>query len=151
MKCEEGRENYGALIWKLGKSRRWKIEEKTVKSEKAVTCKPTKQSNTHASRRRGGKSTADTATPIPAPKTPNIGDNAPLPVMIGHGFNKFRDITYIDPSDVPILGLCFQMGVAKESIRKGVLDIEEECEKKLPSLLFSDRHAIKVWLSAWME
>ena len=74
MKCEEGRENYGALIWKLGKSRRWKIEEKTVKSEKAVTCKPTKQSNTHASRRRQGKyAAAATDTPIPAPKTREKG------------------------------------------------------------------------------
>ena len=148
VKCEEGRVNDGDLIWKLVKSRRRKREEKTVKAEKAATSKPTKRANTHASRRRGGKSTADTATPIPAPKTPNIGDNAPLPVMIGHGFNKFRDITYIDPSDVPILGLCFQMGVAKESIRKGVLDIEEECEKKLPSLLVSYHHDITAWLTS---
>ena len=132
----------------MGKSRRRKREEKTVKAENAATRKPTKRSNTNASRRRGEKSTTDTATPVPAPKTPDIGDNAPRPVMMGHGFNKFRDRNYIDPSDVPILGVCFQMGVAKESIRKGVLEIEKVCEKKLPSLPVPDHHTNTDWLTS---
>ena len=33
VKYEEGRENYGALIWNLGNYHRRKMEDKTVKSE----------------------------------------------------------------------------------------------------------------------
>ena len=71
--------------------------------------------------------------------------------MMVHGLNTFWDRNYIDPAAVPTLEACFQMGVAKDINRKGILEMEEECEKKLPSLLFSDRHAIKAWLSAWTE
>ena len=117
-----------------------------------MTHKPTNRSNTHALWRIGGKyAAAATATTIPAPNTRGKGDNYPCTMMMGHGFNNFRDINYINPAVVPILKACFQMGVEKESNIKGVLEMEEECEKKLPSLLFSDRHAIKAWLSAWTE
>ena len=71
--------------------------------------------------------------------------------MMGHGFSNLRDINYIGPAAVTTIEACFQMGVAKDINRKGILEMEEECEKKLPSLLFSDRHAIKAWLSAWTE
>ena len=90
VKIEEGRENYGALIWKLGKYQRQKVEDKSVKVEKSATHKTEIRSNTHALRRRGGKYVAaNTANPIPEPKSRNTGDNAPRPVMMGHGFNKF--------------------------------------------------------------
>ena len=72
-------------------------------------------------------------------------------MMMGHGFNNFRDINYINPAVVPILKACFQMGVEKESNIKGVLEMEEECEKKLPYLLVPYRHAIKDWLYAQLE
>ena len=77
VRCEEGSKNDSDLILKLGKSYRRKREEKSVKEEKATTRKPTKRSNTYASRRGGGKCASDTTTPIPAPKMCNIGDKCP--------------------------------------------------------------------------
>ena len=116
------------------------------------TCNPKKRSNTHASRKRGCKSAdAATATHIPAPKTRDIGYNAPFPVMMGHGFNNFRGSNYIDLAVVPILEAYFQMGVENYSNRKGLLEMEKECEKKLTPLLVPDRHAITAWLYSLLE
>ena len=42
---------------------------------------------------------------------------------MGHGFNNFWDINYINPAVVPILEEWFQMGVEKESNRKGVIEM----------------------------
>ena len=87
-----GEKNDGDLIWKLVNSCRQKRDEKSVKADKSETHNLTKQSNMHASQRRGGKYAASaTATPIPAPKKRNIGYNTPCPMMIGHSFNTFWD------------------------------------------------------------
>ena len=67
--------------------------------------------------------------------------------MLGHGFNNFWDRNYIDPNAIPIPKACFQLGVANESNRKGVLEMEEECEKSILYLLVPDSYYITSWLS----
>ena len=62
--------------------------------------------------------------------------------MLGHCFNNFWDRNYIDPNAIPIPKACFQLGVANESNRKGVLEMEEEHEKNMPSLIFPYCHSI---------
>ena len=71
--------------------------------------------------------------------------------MMGHGFNNFWDINYIDPAAVPILEAYFQMGVYNYSNRKGLLEMEKECEKKLTSLLVPDRHSVTACLYSLLE
>ena len=81
----------------------------------------------------------------------DIGDNSPRPVMMGHSFNNFQDINHIDPAAVPILEESFQMDVEKDINRKDILEMEEDCEKNLPSLFVPNCHAIIAWLSARLE
>ena len=81
-------------------------------------------------------------------KMRDIGDNYPHPVMMGHGFNNFRDSNYIGPSDVPILEALFQIGMEKGSNRMGVIEMEEDFENNLQSLLVPNYHAITAWLYA---
>jgi len=67
-------------------------------------------------------------------------------LMMGHGLKRTRDSNEVDPVAEEILEELFQCGVAKESNRKGVLEMEEQCGRDMPSLLVPPRSAIAAWL-----
>ena len=67
-------------------------------------------------------------------------------LMMGHGLKNFRDSNEVDSVAAGILEEQFQCGVAKESNRKGVLEMEEECARQMPSLLVPPRTTIAAWL-----
>lgn len=80
----------------------------------------------------------------------NSNDALASYVWQGHGLVS-RDGNELDPAVDPILEMCFQQGVARESNRKGVLEMEEMCIAQLPFLLVPHRQDICAWLSSRLE
>jgi len=70
---------------------------------------------------------------------------------MGNGLTESRKQSPLDAITVSILERLFQAGVQKSSRRKGVLEMAEECQKELPSLLAPDELAIGSWLSSRVE
>jgi hypothetical protein len=59
----------------------------------------------------------------------------------------FRSVTILDDVVKKVLEEQFQKGVLKTSNRKGVLEMVEECGKKVPTLMAPSMHEVNSWLS----
>jgi hypothetical protein len=84
-----------------------------------------------------------------ADATPCTGEedtmNTPL---MGHGLVTYRAQTLLDPVVKEILEVQYQMGVAKSSARKGVLEMVEACKDKVPAFMSPSIETGSSWLSS---
>jgi hypothetical protein len=69
-------------------------------------------------------------TPFQAPATVSVDEE----LIMGHGLQTFRSVTILDDVVKKVLEEQFQKGVLKTSNRKGVLEMVEECGKKVPNI-----------------
>ena len=135
------------------RKRKQKVREEIEARKQARLEKmpPNKRAKAERKQSANGK-----AKPIPVvvgtvPKADgDSNDDLASYVHMGHGLVS-RDRTEMDPAVEPILEECFQFGVAKESNRKGVLEMEEVCISRLPFLLVPHRQDICSWLSTRPE
>jgi hypothetical protein len=70
---------------------------------------------------------------------------------MGHGLVDAQDSTIIDAVALHILEHQYSLGVARESNRKGIFDMHQACENKMPSLLVPDPLDIARWLAGRLK
>jgi hypothetical protein len=81
----------------------------------------------------------------PATKTINLDSGRRA--FMGHGLVTWRTVNVLDPIIKEILEEQYEKGVANSSNRKGVLEMVEACESRVPLLLLPSINSVSGWLS----
>jgi hypothetical protein len=72
-------------------------------------------------------------------------------LLMGHGLITHRSITVLDDASKSVLDKEFQCGVDRASNRKGVLEMVEKCETKMPELLRPSVHEVISWYTSRLK
>jgi hypothetical protein len=81
------------------------------------------------------------------PATLTLGRASSRRVLLGHGLVTWRTVNVLNPTTKEILEEQHQKGVANSSNRKGVLEMVEACESRVPLLLLPSIQSVSGWLS----
>jgi hypothetical protein len=81
------------------------------------------------------------------PATLTINPASGRRALLGHGLATWRTVNVLDPTTKETLEEQCQKGVANTSNRKGVLEMVEACESRVPLLLLPSIQSVNGWLS----
>ena len=81
------------------------------------------------------------------PATITINAASGRNAFLGHGLVTWRTVNVLDPIIKEILEEQYEKGVANSSNRKGVLEMLEACETRVPILLCPSVNSVSGWLS----
>jgi hypothetical protein len=81
------------------------------------------------------------------PATIAINASSSRSAFLGHGLVTWRTVNVLDPIIKEILEEQYEKGVANSSNRKGVLEMLEACETRVPLLLCPSINSVSGWLS----
>jgi hypothetical protein len=81
------------------------------------------------------------------PATLTISPASGRRALLGHGLVTWRTVNVLDPIIKEILEEQYEKGVANSSNRKGVLEMVEACESRVPLLLLPSINSVSGWLS----
>jgi hypothetical protein len=81
------------------------------------------------------------------PATIAINATSGRSALLGHGLVTWRTVNVLDPIIKEILEEQYEKGVANSSNRKGVLEMLEACETRVPLLLCPSVNSVSGWLS----
>ena len=95
-------------------------------------------------------SAATSKTPFSTARAtvPVSSDSNRKELLMGHGLQSGRSVTFLDDSGKAVLEKQFLLGVEWSSNRKCVLEMVEECGKVMPKLMAPAVHEINSWLSS---